>query len=54
MRAVVLREHGGIDALRCEDNYPDPVPEAGQVVVRVRATSINYHDVFTTKGMPGI
>jgi alcohol dehydrogenase len=54
MRAVVLREHGGVDALRYEDDYPDPQPEAGQVVVRVRATSINYHDVFTCKGMPGI
>lgn len=54
MRAVVLREHGGIDALKFEESYPDPQPEAGQAVVRVRATSINYHDVFTTKGMPGI
>ena len=26
----------------------------GQVVIRVRASSFNYHDVFTVRGMPGI
>ena len=33
-----------------------PVPQAteGHVVIRVRASSFNYHDVFTVKGMPGI
>jgi NADPH:quinone reductase-like Zn-dependent oxidoreductase len=33
-----------------------PVPQAGEghVVIRVRASSFNYHDVFTVRGMPGI
>jgi alcohol dehydrogenase len=31
---------------------PKAVP--GHVVIRVRASSFNYHDVFTVKGMPGI
>ena len=33
-----------------------PVPQAteGHVVIRVRASSFNYHDVFTVRGMPGI
>src|SRR6202043_3385562 len=26
----------------------------GHVVIRVRASSFNYHDVFTVRGMPGI
>jgi len=26
----------------------------GHVVIRVKASSFNYHDVFTVKGMPGI
>jgi alcohol dehydrogenase len=32
------------------------VPQAaeGHVVIRVRASSFNYHDVFTVRGMPGI
>ena len=54
VRAVVLHEHGDIDNLAYHADYRDPACGAGQVVVRVRATSLNYHDVFTTKGMPGI
>lgn len=54
MRAVCLYEQGGIDKLTLEENYPDPKPGDGQVVVRVGATSLNYHDVFTCRGMPGI
>jgi alcohol dehydrogenase len=54
MRAMVLREHGGNDRLRYETDFRDPVPVEGDVVVRVRACSFNYHDVFTRRGMPGI
>ncbi len=53
MRALVLREHGSV-GLRYETDFPDPVAGEGDVVVRVRATSLNYHDVFTRRGMPGI
>ncbi len=54
MRAVCLREQGGLESLKLEDDFPDPVAGDGQVVVRVKATSLNYHDVFTCRGMPGI
>jgi alcohol dehydrogenase len=54
MRAIVLREHGGDDKLTLEPDFPDPVPGEGDVVLRVRASSLNYHDVFTRRGMPGI
>ena len=54
MRAVCLHEQGGIDKLTLDENYPDPKPGDGQVVIRVGATSLNYHDVFTCRGMPGI
>lgn len=54
MRALVLPEHGGIDKLRVVDNHPMPEADHGHVVIRVRASSFNYHDVFTVKGMPGI
>jgi alcohol dehydrogenase len=54
MKAMVLRAHGGKDALRLETDFPDPVAGEGDVVVRVRASSLNYHDVFTRRGMPGI
>ena len=54
MKAVVLREHGGLDKLEYVTDFPDPVATEGHVVIRVRATSFNYHDVFTVRGMPGI
>ena len=54
MRAAVVREHGDIDSIRLEDDFPEPEIEAGWVKVAVRATSLNYHDLFSRRGMPGI
>jgi alcohol dehydrogenase len=54
MKAIVLRQHGTIDSLEFVADFPDPGLTAGHVVIRVRATSFNYHDIFTVRGMPGI
>src|SRR5258708_39323961 len=54
MKALVLRKHGGLDDLEVVGDYPMPQAGDGQVVIRVRAASFNYHDVFTVRGMPGI
>src|SRR3546814_20370120 len=54
MKAVVLHQHGSVDNLTFEPSYRDPQVTEGHVVLRVGATSINYHDVFTCRGMPGI
>jgi NADPH:quinone reductase-like Zn-dependent oxidoreductase len=54
MRALVLRQHGGLDQLEVVSDYPTPRAAEGYVVIRVRAASFNYHDVFTVRGMPGI
>src|SRR5687768_4041739 len=54
MRAVVLRQHGGLEQLEYVSDFPDPLPVEGHVVIRVGAASLNYHDVFTVRGMPGI
>src|SRR5262245_1393454 len=54
MRALVLRTHGGLETLDIVDDYPMPQAVEGHVVIRVRASSFNYHDVFTVRGMPGI
>jgi alcohol dehydrogenase len=54
MRAAVVREHGDRDRIVIENNYPDPKPGPGWMVLRVRATSLNFHDIFTRRGMPGI
>src|ERR671931_1799966 len=54
MRALVLRTHGSLENLDVVGDYPVPAAVEGHVVIRVRASSFNYHDVFTVRGMPGI
>ncbi len=54
MKALLLRQHGELDQLAVVDDYPMPKAAEGHVVIRVRASSFNYHDVFTVRGMPGI
>jgi 2-desacetyl-2-hydroxyethyl bacteriochlorophyllide A dehydrogenase len=54
MRAAVIYEHGGPGSIRCEPNFPEPKPAAGEVLICVKAASLNYHDIFTRRGMPGI
>lgn len=54
MRAAIVREHGGPERLEVVADWPEPEVGAGDVLVRVRAASLNYHDVFTRRGMPGI
>lgn len=49
MRAVVCRELGPPDALAVEDR-PDPMPRAGEVVVRVHAAGVNYVDGLICAG----
>lgn len=46
MKAVMLRETGRLEIVE----RPEPVPGPGQVVVRVRAASLNYRDLLTVKG----
>jgi alcohol dehydrogenase len=54
MRAVVVTAHGGFEAMQFRTDYPKPAAAAGQVVVRVAATAVNFHDLFTRRGMPGV
>src|SRR5271165_7619422 len=54
MKALLLRRHGGLDDLEVASDYPAPTADAEHVVIRVRASSFNYHDIFTVRGMPGI
>lgn len=54
MKALLLKQHGDVEDLVVVNDYPVPTAKPGQVVIRVGASSFNYHDVFTVKGMPGI
>ena len=50
MKAVVLRQYGGPEVLRFED-YADPVPGPGEVLVRVAAASVNPIDYKRRAGL---
>jgi NADPH:quinone reductase-like Zn-dependent oxidoreductase len=54
MKALVLHKHGGLEELEVASDYPAPMADEEHVVIRVRASSFNYHDIFTVRGMPGI
>jgi alcohol dehydrogenase len=45
--------HGGRECLELRD-VPNPQPTDDEVLVQVAATSVNYHDIFTRRGMPGV
>jgi NADPH:quinone reductase-like Zn-dependent oxidoreductase len=50
MKAVVVHQYGGPEVLKFED-YPDPVPGSGEVLVRVAATSVNPIDYKRRAGL---
>ncbi len=49
MKAVELQNAFGIDSLQVVDR-PDPKPGHGQVLLRMRAWSLNYRDLMLVKG----
>jgi NADPH:quinone reductase-like Zn-dependent oxidoreductase len=50
MRAVVVHQYGGPEVLKFEE-YPDPVPGPGEVLVRVAASSVNPIDYKRRAGL---
>ncbi|HET9943887.1 MAG TPA: zinc-binding dehydrogenase, partial [Terriglobia bacterium] len=53
MKAVAIHAHGGPEVLRYVD-WQEPQPGADEVLIEVRASSINHVDVWIRKGLPGI
>jgi len=53
VKAVRIHEDGGPEVLRYE-NVPDPVPADGEVLVELRAASLNHLDVWIRKGLPSV
>ena len=52
MKAAVIERQGGLENLVYRD-WPDPVPRAGEVLVRVAGCGLNHLDIFVRRGMPG-
>jgi NADPH:quinone reductase-like Zn-dependent oxidoreductase len=53
MKAIVFEKHGGPDVLRYVD-APDPVANANEVLVRVKACALNHLDLWVRRGLPGV
>src|SRR5258705_2488767 len=50
MKALLCREYGSIERLRVED-VPSPRPGPNEVVVEVKASSLNFPDALLVQGL---
>jgi NADPH:quinone reductase-like Zn-dependent oxidoreductase len=53
VKAIRIHEDGGPEVLRYEE-APDPVPGTGEVLIDLRAASLNHLDVWVRKGLPSV
>ena len=53
MKAIRIHKDGGPEVLRYED-VPDPEPKPGEVLVSLRAASLNHLDLWIRKGLPSV
>jgi len=53
VKAIRIHEDGGPEVLRYEE-APDPVPGTGQVLVELRAASLNHLDLWVRQGLPSV
>lgn len=54
MKAMVLHAHSDIEDIAWHEDWADPSAGPDEVIVRIAACTLNYHDLFTLRGMPGI
>ncbi len=53
MKAIRIHEDGGPEVLRYED-VPDPTPASDEVLIELRAASLNHLDIWIRKGLPSV
>ena len=51
MKAIVMRDFGGPEVLQLENDYPDPECGPRDVVIRVEACGVDYHDIVVRQGL---
>ena len=51
MRAVVCHALDGIPGLRFEENWPEPQPGKGELLVQIKAAALNFPDVLQLRGL---
>jgi NADPH2:quinone reductase len=52
VRAVVIEQLGGTEVMKFVE-HPDPVPQPGQIAVRVAAAGVNFMDIYQRQGVGG-
>src|SRR5438552_2018270 len=50
MRAIVTTRNGDVDVLKVETR-PDPAPDKGEVLIRVKAAGLNFADILARQGL---
>ena len=53
MLAARIHAHGGPEVVQVEE-VPDPIAGSGEVLVRLRAASLNHLDIWVRKGLPSV
>jgi NADPH:quinone reductase-like Zn-dependent oxidoreductase len=53
VKAIRIHEDGGPEVLRYED-VEDPVPDEGEILIRLRAASLNHLDCWVRQGLPSV
>lgn len=54
MKAIVLYENGGTDKLVYREDFPEPVIKSQEVLLNVKAASVNRADLVIRSGYPGL
>ncbi|MDO8644451.1 MAG: zinc-binding dehydrogenase [bacterium] len=52
MKAIVFSEPGGIEKLKYVEDFPKPVPKKEEVLLAVKAASLNHLDIWIRNGIP--
>jgi NADPH:quinone reductase-like Zn-dependent oxidoreductase len=53
VKAIRIHEDGGPEVLRYED-VEDPVPDEGEILIRLRAASLNHINCWVRQGLPSV
>jgi len=54
MKAIILNENGGTDKLFYTGDFPEPEIKPNEILVNVKATSVNRADLVIRQGYPGL
>ena len=53
MKAIFFEQHGDINVLKYAD-LPEPKPQPGEALIRVKSVALNHLDIWVRKGWPGL